>query len=305
MPDTEATINGVESDLGDEDTGTLCKVKTLYEGPPKCPCCINWVESEPTDLRENIEDQRESKNHALLIRMKKNHGVGKPLVLHSIVVQSALLKSFLGEVFKDYEGITTTLQKLVFQPPFHPFFYEWKRLNELIAAQDTEGEAHARLLQDVLHAELSEALSISEDLARNNVVTFDYLWTVFRVGMECHTVESGHNRMFKLTEARYIYGWGEPYYQLRGDFIDFDGQDFGWATLTITIENFVGTKLLSDLEVIPTNLHPHSKELQEELRIRGEKFRSLQQVPYHHGEYHGLGKMVDGKKFNVRNHTLQ
>ena len=63
--------------------------------------------------------------------MKKNHGDGKPLVLDSIVVQNDHLKTFLGKAFDDYAGITTTLKKLVFKPPFHVYFYEWNRLNDL------------------------------------------------------------------------------------------------------------------------------------------------------------------------------
>jgi hypothetical protein len=87
--------------------GSECATQTLYEGPPKCNCCKNWVEEYPDDLRMQVEEQADD---------------GKALVLDSVVVQSLSLKKTLGEVFEGYKGITASLKKLVFQVSFPPVF---------------------------------------------------------------------------------------------------------------------------------------------------------------------------------------
>lgn len=39
------------------ENGTECSIMRLYEGPPKCKCCINWVEEYPDNLRASIEEE--------------------------------------------------------------------------------------------------------------------------------------------------------------------------------------------------------------------------------------------------------
>lgn len=105
--------------------GAHCTIQTLYEGRSRCFCCKNWVKEYPKDLRTAMEEQAGTKQKALVARMAKNHGDGKPLVLNSIVVQSSSLRKTLEEVFQGYRGITASLKKLVFKAPFHPFYYRW------------------------------------------------------------------------------------------------------------------------------------------------------------------------------------
>ena len=63
------------------------------------------MEAYPDDLRRTVEEQDETKQKALVKRMRKNHGDGKALVLDSIVVQSLSLKKTLSEVLGGYKGI--------------------------------------------------------------------------------------------------------------------------------------------------------------------------------------------------------
>ncbi|KAL9617549.1 MAG: hypothetical protein Q9160_007666 [Pyrenula sp. 1 TL-2023] len=284
-----------------EDAGTLCKVKVLYEGPRKCHCCINWVEEYPEDVKESIEEQSESKRHAILVRMKKNHGEGKPLVLDSVVVQNLHLKNLLGEVFRDYVGITTNLKKLVFRPPFHEFFYAWDHFSELCKSQsDIVVKNYARLLRKVLSAELAETIFTSADLARNGVITFEYLWTIFKPGIDVYSSQDGHDRIYKLTSTGISMTFsGQRCFSVNVQYVDFDGNAFGWATTSLPIFDFSGTKSVTDLGVFPAVLHPNVEELKRELSTRGKKFKDLQQDPYHYAGYQGLATDVEDNRFNV------
>lgn len=68
--------------------------------------------------------------------------VGKTLDLHSVVVQSELVKESLGRVLEGYPGITTELERLEFGAPFECFVHRWDRLlgeREELARKREEG----------------------------------------------------------------------------------------------------------------------------------------------------------------------
>jgi hypothetical protein len=89
-----------------------CGVKNLWEGKQKCSCCVNWIEEYPDDVEVNPEATEAVQQYALIVRNKKSHGsTGKAMMIHTIIVQSPLLKPLLEEVFEGYEGITATLKK--------------------------------------------------------------------------------------------------------------------------------------------------------------------------------------------------
>lgn len=119
--DLQNVENGddANSGKGDKEVGSACEAKNLYEGSQRCQYCINWVEEYPDDFDDNIEARRECKRCALLVRYGKHHGDDKGLKIHSVIIQSSRLKSILGDVFSEFEGITTNLQKLVFTSPPH------------------------------------------------------------------------------------------------------------------------------------------------------------------------------------------
>jgi len=100
---------------------------TLFEGPPKCICCINWVEEYPDDVKENIEGVEGACQYALLVRKRKSYNKDNPdpLELDSILIRSPLIKRVLEGVFRGYPGITVKLEYLSFKAPFAPFLYRW------------------------------------------------------------------------------------------------------------------------------------------------------------------------------------
>ncbi|OTA85078.1 hypothetical protein M434DRAFT_41783, partial [Hypoxylon sp. CO27-5] len=255
----------------------------------------NWVEELPQDIGSSAEGEAESTRHALLVRMRRNHGDGKPMILHSIVVQSSHLKSMLGELFREYSGITTTLKKLVFKAPFHCFFYEWNRLEKIISEiKDPVGKSHARLMKKILRRELRETISLSQDLNENGVITYDYLWTIFKPGIDVYTFEDGYDRIYRLQKTLYASGLGgSQYFQLVVNEIDCDGEGFGYQTKVFPIFNFPGTKQVQELDIFPASYHPRLSEVKETLRKKGELFREIHSRPYYYGAYRGI--VLEGK----------
>ncbi len=86
-----------------------------------------------------------------------------PLVLDSAVVQSNSLKEILREVFVGFRGITLSLKKLVFRPPFKLFYHSWSRFTEILERQKTEHPDAERFVRGFtrLHLEASSHIILA------------------------------------------------------------------------------------------------------------------------------------------------
>lgn len=263
--------------------GTECSTQTLYEGDKRCQCCKNWVVDYPEDLRVAVEDQLETKQKALVVRMSKNHDSdgGKPLVLHSVVVQSSSLKKTLGEVFEGFKGITPTLKKLVFRSPFRPFHHRWDRFTDILERQkrdDPDTAAYTQLLYDILDAEIRETRTEVADYLANRVIVYNLLWALFEPGVVVFSASQGLPR-FYVVESR-EYDPKHNSFTVMAKFVDWDGSRFGYSTETLRIDGFVGTRGITELPLYPAEFHPSHEEVKENAIARGRKFQDLAGIHY-------------------------
>jgi hypothetical protein len=91
---SKVTVNGMESD-----------VKDLYQGAEDNRGRYTWTDKYPEDLEKAAEDEVTAR-YAILVRHKKCYDDSrKTLEIHSIVVQSPLIKKVLGVVLADYPGM--------------------------------------------------------------------------------------------------------------------------------------------------------------------------------------------------------
>lgn len=284
------------------ESGSEYDVQTLYEGRAKCPCCKNWVEEYPGDLKSSIKQANENKKKALIVRMAKNHGDGNPLMLHSVVVQNQVIKDLLAEVFHGYNGITTGLNKLVFRAPFRPLYYRWKLFAETIDRYKKKGHdaaPFAQLLYNIIELELRETMDEIEDLKNNFVMTYQHLWAIFEPGVRVYSSYEGHDRFFLVESCQYVAEPVVPHLAINVKYIDWDGSRFGYASTTLQINAFSGTKAIADLPTYPAKFHPYKEEVEKAVMARGRKFRSLSGV--HYKAYSGMITYHEGPDKIERN----
>src|SRR5207248_9005066 len=154
----------------------------------------------------------------------------KTLEIDSLIIQSPLLKEVLGVVLKDYPGITTKLQRLVFNAPFQPFVHRWTKLVHVLqTTADEKTRTHLKLFHDILHEELKDAIAAKNDLVANGVITFEHLWTIFEPGVLFYGMDQGKERVFELQSSCYQTDRrsGLKYLQLQARGVDWDGDKFG------------------------------------------------------------------------------
>lgn len=277
------TVLKEHSNSGTSTEGSEGTIQTLYEDPPKCQCCINWVEQHPEDVRMEVEQQEQTKQKALVVRMCKNHREGKALVLDSVLVQSESLKETLAQVFEGYQGITPDLKKLVFRAPFHSFYYRWENFTQILDDQkmnDPEAASYTQLLYDVLDTELRGARNDVADLLGNGVITYELLWSLFEPGERVISKIGSHSQFF-VTQRSHTKEKGS--FELEGKFVDWDGSKFGYSSAMLQVRPFAGTKPITQLEVFPARLCPTLENIESEAIARGKKFCDLRS--FHHIAY--------------------
>ena len=278
-------VNGTDTELK-IDAGTISDAKNLYESKPDEHGQSTWVDKYPDDIEEAAENA-ETARYALLIRNKKSYDGRKKLQMHSIVVQSPLLKLALGGILKDYPGITTTLDRLTFDAPFKPFVHRWSNLVDALKDEkDEKTKDHLELLHRIMEAELKDDLKARDDFIVNKVITWDTAWMIFEPGTIVFSRNGKQDRAFRLksgsnVETRY----GEAY-ALDCEQIDWDGETFGFASNRLHINAYQGTSPITQLSAYPLKYHPDLDKVKNELVERGRAFERLS--GYHYKHYKGV-----------------
>ena len=283
-------------------TGMKTGSKELYREDKR----FAWEEWSPDDIDIDPEETSEAKQYALIVRREKRIGQKSSLVLHSITIQSPLIREVLGVVFDGYKGMTTRLKDLTFKAPFHEFFYRWDRFQQQILEEnDAVVLEHMKLLQDVVSGEIQPHIEKRQELLDNGLVTFDYLWALFEPDTVIYARSDGQDRLFKLVGSGYRKVGETVMFILTCRYIDCDGDTFGYVTTSLTLNEFDDIRPISELSIMPINLHSRTDELWDKLQKRGECFVGLN--GFHYKSYSGLFIMSGGffgqsSKRNVSEH---
>ncbi|RAQ66963.1 AAA family ATPase [Aspergillus flavus] len=293
-------------------TGSISEVHNLYESKPDKRGRTTWTKEYPDDLTVPAENT-ESGQYALLVRNVKCYDGRKPLQIHSIVVQSELLKEFLVRVFMDYPGLTMTLKRVEFKPPFMPFVHRWEGFQKARdEVKDPLTKSVVDLLYNILEEELRETITRRRDLILNGVVTHDMLWAIFEPGVNVYCIHGDHERVLQSSSAATNC---EGVFVVSAKYLDYDGNGFGYRKQGQCIPPFQGTVPITSLPVFPLHFHPNAGTVRESLIARGRLWE--EHSGYHYKQYEGPGFtkfmgqtmqlnvksriIIDGEAFNTFN----
>lgn len=280
-----------EETIQDSQVGMTAESKNLYREDPRLP----WQELSLEEIGIDLNAISASCKFALVVRREKRIGdTDQPAIsLHSITIQSPLIKALLGPVFADYQGINTSLKKLEFKAPFHEFFYRWTEFNRVKAKlQDATEEAHYGLLFDIISNEITPHIEQAGDLIKNGVISFEYLWSLFEPGTEIYSRVDEQDRLYLLLASRYVEVCpGVHIFSLTCRYVETDGTSFGFTTTNLTISSFANVKPISDLNVLPSHLKSNIDEIRTRLYARGKKFEQLN--GFHHKSYNGFYNFLE------------
>lgn len=259
--------------------GSLPKAKKLYEGPAKCSCCKNWVDDYPDDLKDSAEKSSESRAAAILLRYEKSHHeYGRdPLQLHSISIQSSILRRVVRTLFEKYPGINTASQDLTFSPPFEPFFHRWDQVEALIASTTdeendddaTDEQQHVELLVEHLKPELEANLEMHKALVTHGDISYKLLWTIYPPASIVMYNWDGDVHCLYVCSGYYGEDGNGPCYVLDLAYLDCDGYKFGWRQKAVRVRKFESIKKITELDVVPKVYSPDVEQVVARLIERG------------------------------------
>jgi hypothetical protein len=301
--------------LDPAEIGMSVGLKHLYSGKEDRRGRFQWQPKPPEDLGKPAEDA-ESEKWAIIVRNTKVYNDPKKVLsIHSIVVQSPLLKDLLKDVLAGYPGVTVGLKRLEFSGRFEPIIHRWAELNSAINALKTKqrsGEAdsdvedrikHAELLHDLLKKEFADTIEASTDLKSQGVITYEHLWTLFQPGSFVYSKQQGQDRIFRLHSSKYGQDRnGNPVYWLTCQYVDYDGSRWGTNKLNLSISLFEGTRPITNLPTLPLDSHTEKEALMARLVERGSKVEKL--AGSHYLAYNGIGwrlnSMGDKDKYSIK-----
>jgi hypothetical protein len=285
-------------------------VRNLYEGPSKCKCCINWVETAP----EVPEAKVTPPGTVVTVRYNQDHDAEKALALHSLLVHTKPAKDALRRVFRGLPDIVIAdSSDFVLKRPFEPVFHRWAVLTTMAKAEivkddeddeddeaqeDDEQVQHLRVVYDILSAELGDFFKEVNDLLADRCVTYKLLWTLFRPG-EIVVGTNAHGDPQAATVISTKYQSGEkPCFLVYGKCIDSSGVAFGYCRLGMELEPFQGPRLIETLNPKPLSYFPDPERLRNTLVERGRRFAQLTGQLYM--AYKGTERVVRDGKFMAR-----
>lgn len=262
--------------VGDDPTSNIEDrdryVKNLFQTPPTCKCCVNWVDEAPEKLCLDEDKVEEEDDDVPLIvrRRRAGGGVAKTWKVHAIEIKNAALRSVLLKVFDDYQFLMPKVKYLTFYAPFHPFHHSWDKFETAIKDEKDEVVLNAlNILKRFVKASLGSELKISKEFIASGVISYSSLWTLFKPGDLLYEHYHGVDSLVRLKSV------SDAGTSVVASYIDWNGTKFGWVDRHMHFLPFVGTKEITNLEAYPAHMHPNFDELKQRLIQRGQKFKDL------------------------------
>ncbi|MCJ1312116.1 hypothetical protein MMC25_005790 [Agyrium rufum] len=144
--------------------------------------------------------------------------------------------------------------------------------------------AHLKLLTKYLDKDYAKVKEALYPLLEAKMITFEYIWALYKSEDIAYSNTYGDNnepRAFVIEVAQkeqsLIKG---QWYQIEGNYLEYDGKAFGRGSIMVEQEAFKGAKAITSLACYPLKYHADPKGLRERLIARGKKFIALKGMNY-------------------------
>lgn len=277
--------------------GGLCSVRTLYEGLANDDGHWEWQAEYPTDLvRKGPAPVKIPPNglYAVVVHQRRTGLRNAPLRVESVTVQSPHIKTVLAQLLADHSNAGQLRRgSLMLNPPFRELYDAWPAFEEAVRtaeeSAEAEAAAHLRLLYDVTKRDVERLRRKQLPLDRCHKVTFNTLFTVFRPGtVVYHKDEEQFDRFYKVKAVDYNGSDPQPFTcSITCASLEWDGTSLGWVERVFGVDKWSGAKKLTELTVLPAELHPEYEAVRARVLERGRKWEALREKPTV-VEYEGL-----------------
>jgi len=257
-------------------TGMRCESKRLYEQTDSSGD-KEWVEKMPANFLTSLNSE-DWADYAIVERMHLVEGQQR---LHSIVVNSPLLKTQLAQIFAGYPGSSIGKSSWTLEAPFNPIVHRWPEFIAACEATDADvGTQHLQLLRSAIEPHLEETFSTISEFESGGTIQFHQLWMVYKPGSIIVSDQDGVQCAFRVssTELQVSREHGRKYFLILCGIVDYDGHRIGLGSHIEAVAQYANGKTRFELAAIPLAIHPDKIGIQQRLKTRGNKFVSLRGV---------------------------
>lgn len=206
------------------------------------------------------------------------------------------LRQLLHDVIGQYPTDPIDVDDVQIMAPYHSLFYYRKELEEVGLKRfeesgDTQSLEQLKLLLGWIKTTFELEIAAYDKCMSSDLkaISYDNLWTVFMPGTIVHTQHLALDRAFSVAEHWYDEDDAEnPAFNLRCNFVDYDGDRFGIRRIILEIPKYSGVREIRKQDVKPLELLENIDEVKEELMKRGRKFEQYA-MGQNFMQYTGLG----------------
>lgn len=244
-----------------------------------CPrgCCpsryarFSTQEAEQEDLEASVHSEPIIHRHVF---------VGTVWMTESFTVNDVNMQSILREALHKYQDFDPELESWTFRAPYSPIVHRWDKLNEILEKNFLDsGEKTAAAIKDLMAflrpilAPSIEALAKTKETGK---VLYEDVWQIYPPGEVAMTSFYGIEAAARVVQyEKKRNALGLPSWEVELEYVDWNGDDCGFATTTVNIDFFPGYKFVTSLAAYPLSFSPDEQQIKERLTSRGRQFESL------------------------------
>jgi hypothetical protein len=222
-------------------------------------------------------------------------------------IRSPYMKAALKATVPEYEEFNVDSKHIIMRDEPKAIFHFRRELQEFgRGLTDAVAAEHLlfllKYMYDVLSEEIRSYYAFVEGPIAPPSLDFLNLWMVFRPGdliyVKTNHADISRGRILKfesISRCKCKVPWcGESRWNVCGQRIDYDGDDFGHTPTYAQIKPYEGYRPLRDLVVVPLQYHPDQLAIRESLIARGQKFVNLHGSYYR--QYKGVAEVLGGSR---------
>ncbi|KKZ68348.1 hypothetical protein EMCG_05968 [[Emmonsia] crescens] len=294
---------GLASQEKEPEQGLSAVVKTLYEGKNSNNSYYDWQDYPP---RQQLSKRAAKYNDRVAIVVYKAKDTSKPIIsgrfslkYHSIEIQSPILVTALKEILKKDEIYLEATETAPFESPFSPLYFRSDEITELYrnTEQGSALKTHLELLVKLMGDMFTETKLRVKHLQDSGLVSWALAWTYFPRGTYVYSWENNRELLMKVVDAVYRTEGLRQKLFIKCKAIVFDGENFIWEELSLTLPSFSGHMPITDLPHYPLRFHKSPEAVIVRLKARATNILDLQGL--HYKTYKDIALDSNGKRHNV------
>ncbi|KAJ5984702.1 hypothetical protein N7481_006801 [Penicillium waksmanii] len=248
-------------------------------------------------LTETVDDPDADEWDQYIFTVRRKFNWENKYLETVVDIKSKYLRDALAKVMDGVKGVSLVQETAVVDPNMLFLYLEETRqcMKDLRKQSRREKKkkarkaaankaAHLKILIKYLDMDYADIKKTLYPLLEANTITFDLLWALYKPNTIAYCPTYGNSdepRAFKMEyaikESSFMKG---QWYSVEGRYLEYDGKDFGFGTMSAEVESFKGARKITSLACYPLQYHRDSEALRGRLIERGKRFVALRGMNY-------------------------